>query len=74
MSAILKAEDILPESRSSIISYHLAFRKPGADIPGKRDDLDYDVGNMEATDNHQVNMEVGFRFYAYSYFLGISSK
>ena len=37
----------------------IAFKKPGADIPGKRDDLDYDVGNLEATDNHQVDMEVG---------------
>ena len=41
--------------------YHgIAFKKPGADTPGKRDDLDYDIGNMEATDNHQVNMEVGW--------------
>ena len=37
----------------------LAFKKPTADTPGKRDDLDYDIGNLEATDNHQVNMEVG---------------
>ena len=34
------------------------FKKPTADTPDKHDDLDYDLGNMEATDNHQVNMEV----------------
>ena len=60
MSEIIKAEEILPDSTVSNMSIHwIAFKKPGADTPGKRDDLDYDIGNMEATDNHQVNMEVG---------------
>ena len=59
MADIVKAEEILPDSRPSNQILHAAFKKPGADTPGKRDDLDYDVGNMEATDNHQVNMEVG---------------
>ena len=61
MSDVLKAEELLPDS----IFWDgerdvLAFKKPTADTPGKRDDLDYDIGNLEATDNHQVNMEVGW--------------
>ena len=42
------------------------FKKPTADTPDKHDDLDYDLGNMEATDNHQVNMEV---CYVHEWFL-----
>ena len=60
MASVLKAEEILPEStHCSLQKLRIAFRKPGADTPGRFDDLDYDIGNMEATDNHQVNMEVG---------------
>ena len=59
MADIVKAEEILPDSRRSSQMWHAAFKKPGADTPGKRDDLDYDIGNLEATDNHQVNMDVG---------------
>ena len=59
MSDIIKAEEILPDSTVRVFVSGIAFKKPGADTPGKRDDLDYDIGNMEATDNHQVNMEVG---------------
>ena len=59
MADIVKAEEILPDSKREHRMWHSAFKKPGADTPGKRDDLDYDIGNMEATDNHQVNMEVG---------------
>ena len=59
MSDVIKAEEILPDSTiCGVCVYWIAFKKPGADTPGKRDDLDYDIGNMEATDNHQVNMEV----------------
>ena len=62
MASVLKAEEILPDSiHSNALQLHIAFRKPGADAPGRFDDLDYDLGNLEATDNHQVNLEV-FRF------------
>ena len=61
MATVLKAEEILPDSTRSCESVlRIAFRKPGADTPGRFDDLDYDLGNLEATDNHQVNLEVGF--------------
>ena len=60
MSDVLKAEELLPDSIEICRAFYiLAFKKPTADTPGKRDDLDYDIGNLEATDNHQVNMEVG---------------
>lgn len=59
MASVLKAEEILPDStHSNEFLLHIAFRKPGADTPGRFDDLDYDLGNLEATDNHQVNLEV----------------
>ena len=62
MSDVLKAEELLPDSIELHWEFYiLAFKKPTADTPGKRDDLDYDIGNLEATDNHQVNMEVGER-------------